>query len=116
MSHSTTGTEETSLRIAVAICSVGRSGQLFEAVSWLTRQTKKPRQVVIVVTSTDDVPSRSAEIENLPLNFYFACSLATDQTVVASLKKAMSSLKKDGTYQALIDKWRQESPLVAFVE
>jgi len=65
--------------------------------------------------ATDKI-RRVYEIENLPLNFYFACSLATDQTVVASLKKAMSSLKKDGTYQALIDKWRQESPLVAFVE
>lgn len=79
MSHATTGTQKTSLRIAVAICSVGRPDQLFETVSWLTRQTTKPSQVVIVVTSPVDVPSRLAEIESLPLEIVFSCKGLTRQ-------------------------------------
>ena len=59
---------------------------------------------------------RVYEINDLPLNFYFACSLSTDQDVIQALKSAMADVRNDGTYAKIISRWREESPLVAFVE
>ena len=53
---------------------------------------------------------RVFEIENFPLNFYFACSLNTDKQIVETLRNAMEEVRNDGTYDKIVAKWRKESP------
>lgn len=48
------------------------------------------------------------EIENLSLNFYFACSKKTDDDIINHLSDKLQSLYQDGTYGAILDKWRDK--------
>ena len=51
---------------------------------------------------------RVFEIEDLPLDFYFACSLQTDDIVIEHLSTALNSLYLDGTYDKIWNKWQDK--------
>lgn len=48
------------------------------------------------------------EIENLSLNFYFACSKQTDDDIINHLSDKLQSVYQDGTYHTIIEKWRDK--------
>jgi len=50
---------------------------------------------------------RVFEIKDLPLDFYFACSLQTGDDVIKHLSATMKSLYLDGTYKEIWDKWQE---------
>ncbi len=52
-----------------------------------------------------DELQRVFEIKDLPLDFYFACSLQTSDHVIKHLSEKMKELYQDGTYQKAWDKW-----------
>jgi len=58
--------------------------------------------------STVDQLQLIYEIENLSLNFYFACSKKTNDNIINHLSDKLQSLYQDGTYDAILDKWRDK--------
>lgn len=48
------------------------------------------------------------EIKDLPLNFFFACSLHTDDKVIQHLAERLESLYNDGTYETIWNKWQSK--------
>jgi polar amino acid transport system substrate-binding protein len=55
-----------------------------------------------------DELQRVFEIKDLPLDFYFACSLQTNDNIIKHLSVTMESLYLDGTYQKTWDKWQKK--------
>ncbi|MFT5756288.1 MAG: polar amino acid transport system substrate-binding protein [Alteromonadaceae bacterium] len=55
-----------------------------------------------------DELQRVFEIKELSLDFYFACSLQTDDNVIKHLSEKMESLYLDGTYQKIWEKWQNK--------
>ncbi len=53
---------------------------------------------------------RVIELTNLPLNFYLACSLKTDDSVINDLTHSLDKLYQDGSYQKIIKKWQPSMP------
>jgi polar amino acid transport system substrate-binding protein len=62
-----------------------------------------------------ELESLGLDAEQLQLNFqvpnfasdlYIAASLTTDKAIVTSLIKALAKMKSDGSYQAILAKWR----------
>lgn len=51
---------------------------------------------------------RVFEIQDLPLNFFFACSKSTDDETIVHLAKQLESVHKDGTYNTIWEKWRDK--------
>lgn len=51
---------------------------------------------------------RVFEIEDMPLNFYLACSKNTHDDVVADLSMSLQSLHLDGTYDNIWQKWKDK--------
>jgi polar amino acid transport system substrate-binding protein len=51
---------------------------------------------------------RVFEIKDLPLDFYLACSLQTDDNIIKHLSVTMESLYLDGTYQKIWDRWQKK--------
>ncbi len=51
---------------------------------------------------------RIYEIEDLPLNFFFACSKKTDDNVIKHLTEKLQSLYQDGSYDAIWEKWHDK--------
>ena len=51
---------------------------------------------------------RVFEIKDLPLNFFFACSNHTDDSIIADLTESLESLYLDGTYQDIWHKWQDK--------
>jgi polar amino acid transport system substrate-binding protein len=47
------------------------------------------------------------ELEDLTLDFYFACSLKTKQSVVDDIKKTMASLEQQGVLLEIREKWQK---------
>jgi len=54
--------------------------------------------------------SRLYEIKSLPIKFYLACSLSTDDIVITKLKSALQSIYQDGFYQEIKQKWQNKMP------
>jgi len=48
------------------------------------------------------------EIKDLPLNFFFACSLHTDDKAIQHLATRLESLYNDGTYETIWNKWQSK--------
>ena len=48
---------------------------------------------------------RVIEVESLPLNFYLACNINTDKSVIDKLKTNLDMVHQDGTYQQILSKW-----------
>ncbi|ANT63276.1 family 2 glycosyl transferase (plasmid) [Salipiger sp. CCB-MM3] len=46
------------MKIAVVVCSVGRPDSLEQTIPWISRQTKKASQILLVVTRPEDLPSQ----------------------------------------------------------
>ena len=46
-------------------------------------------------------------LQDLTLDFYFACSLKTERSVVDSLRKTMKKLEQQGVYSTIRNRWRQ---------
>lgn len=59
-----------------------------------------------------DLLRRVIEVESLPLNFYLACNLKTEESILKKLKTSISIIHQDGTYQKIIAKWKKEMPHV----
>lgn len=57
---------------------------------------------------TMDKLQRVYEIKQLPLNFFFACSVQTDDAIINQLSKNLSSMYQDGSYDAIWQKWRDK--------
>jgi len=55
-----------------------------------------------------DELQRIYEIDDLSLDFYFACSLQTDNSVIEHLSTTLNSLYLDGTYDKIWDKWQDK--------
>jgi polar amino acid transport system substrate-binding protein len=53
---------------------------------------------------------RVIELEDLPLNFYLACSLKTDKQVVENLRKQLANVYKSQSYQQILQKWHHAMP------
>ncbi len=53
---------------------------------------------------------RIIELKNLPLNFYLACSLNTEQSIVNNLTQNLSTIHQDGTYKRILAKWKDKMP------
>jgi len=51
---------------------------------------------------------RVLEIKDLPLNFYLACNINTDESIINNLKKSLKSIHADGFYQQLLEQWRDK--------
>lgn len=51
---------------------------------------------------------RVFEIDDMPLNFYFACSKHTHDDVVTNLSTSLQSLHQDGTYNNIWQKWQSK--------
>lgn len=49
---------------------------------------------------------RIFEIKDLPLDFHLACSNQTDDNIIAELTKSLKSIHQDGTYNAILTKWK----------
>ncbi|WP_158089126.1 substrate-binding periplasmic protein [Cognaticolwellia mytili] len=84
------------------------------------------RQIDLIVLNDDLLKNRvqnSAEtqkykavfmLEELTLDFRFACSLNTDKTIVNSLKKAMDKMERQGVNSAIRKKWQRQ--MVSLIE
>ena len=48
------------------------------------------------------------EIKDLPLDFFFACSLHTNDKVIQHLAERLESLYNDGTYETIWNKWQSK--------
>lgn len=48
------------------------------------------------------------EVTDLPLDFYFACSLDTGDEIVEHLTTALNSLYLDGSYETIWNKWKSK--------
>lgn len=59
-----------------------------------------------------DLLQRVIEVESLPLNFYLACNLKTDENIVKKLKTSLSTIHQDGTYQKILSKWKSQMPRI----
>jgi len=46
-------------------------------------------------------------LKELTLDFYFACSLTTDNSLVISMTQAMAKLEKQGAYAAIKQRWQR---------
>lgn len=46
-------------------------------------------------------------LEELTLDFYFACSLQTEQSVVTKIKETMASLEQQGVLSKIRKKWQK---------
>ena len=76
------------------------------------------RQIDLVVINDDLLNSRLDNVsemskyknvymfKELLLDFYFACSLNTDKTIVTSLKQAMKKLEQQGGFSDIKKKWQ----------
>ncbi len=53
---------------------------------------------------------RAIELKNLPLNFYLACSLTTNDTIIKDLSLSLKKLYQDGSYQKIVKKWQHIMP------
>lgn len=51
---------------------------------------------------------RVFEIQDLPLNFFFACSKKTDDDTINHLAKRLKSVHQDGTFDTIWQKWRDK--------
>lgn len=51
---------------------------------------------------------RVFEIQDLPLNFFFACSKKTPDETVSYLAKQLQSIHQDNTYDKIWQKWRSK--------
>ena len=51
---------------------------------------------------------RIYEIKDLPLNFFFACSKSTNETIINKLAENLQSLYQDGSYDVIWEKWRNQ--------
>ncbi|MBA6392231.1 transporter substrate-binding domain-containing protein [Colwellia sp. BRX10-3] len=51
---------------------------------------------------------RIYEIKDLPLNFHLACSKQTNDDIIKHLAEKLQSLYQDGSYEAILDKWRDK--------
>lgn len=51
---------------------------------------------------------RVFEIQDLPLNFFFACSKKTADKTISHLAEQLKSIHQDGTYDAIWEKWRSK--------
>ncbi len=51
---------------------------------------------------------RVYQLKELPLNFFFACSLQTDDEIIKHLADSLQSLYNDGTHSAIWKKWRDK--------
>ncbi|SEL76247.1 amino acid ABC transporter substrate-binding protein, PAAT family [Colwellia chukchiensis] len=48
----------------------------------------------------------SVQVPNFSDKLYIAASLSTDKKIVTALKRALESMKADGSYQAILAKWQ----------
>ena len=46
-------------------------------------------------------------LQDLTLDFYFACSLKTERAIIDSLRKTMKKLEQQGVYSTIRNRWRQ---------
>jgi polar amino acid transport system substrate-binding protein len=51
---------------------------------------------------------RIYEIKDMPLNFFLACSLSTDDSIIEHLAGKIQSIYDDGTYDIIWNKWRSK--------
>lgn len=77
------------------------------------------RQIDLVVMNDDLLNNRLDNAEEVSkyknvylfkdftMDFYFACSLNTDKTIVSSLIQAMKNLEKSGDFSAIRNKWQK---------
>ena len=59
-----------------------------------------------------DLLQRVIEVKSLPLNFYLACNLKTEENIVKKLKTSLSTIHQDGTYEKILYKWKSEMPRI----
>ena len=48
------------------------------------------------------------KINKEPLNFHFACSKQTDPSVISNLSSAIATIKRNGKYQEIMNKWKDK--------
>jgi glycosyltransferase involved in cell wall biosynthesis len=60
------------MRISVVICSVGRPESIAAILPWISRQTHKPTEVVLVVTKEADLPPKHKLEIGLPVEVIFS--------------------------------------------
>ena len=48
------------------------------------------------------------KINSKPVHLYFACNLATDSKIIAAIDKGITTVKNNGEYQAIREKWLME--------
>lgn len=53
-----------------------------------------------------DLLKRVIEVKDLPINLYLACNLNTDEQIIKKLTKSLAMIHQDGTYQKIINKWK----------
>ena len=51
---------------------------------------------------------RVIEVKNLPLNFYLACNVNTDDSITQKLAASLTQVHQDGTYNKILAKWQGE--------
>ncbi|MEW6984410.1 substrate-binding periplasmic protein [Colwelliaceae bacterium 6471] len=51
---------------------------------------------------------RVFEMEDVPLNFNFACSLTTNDNVINKFKAVLAEIHEDGTYNKILNNWRNK--------
>jgi len=51
---------------------------------------------------------RVIEVKSLPLNFYLACNIDTDESIISKLTKNLAAVHHDGTYKKILAKWLSE--------
>jgi len=78
------------LKIAIAICSVGRPEVLAKTLSRLTRLNDRPSQILVVVTQRDDLPEHPEGFNALNVRVVYSMKGLTRQR-----NKAIEVLKDD---------------------